>query len=786
MKRSLLLLPLLVLMVQLTVAQTNPTAQWLGVIGNSSSSFTNQGHIWKGFDFHEMSCSSAACYVTYGYNEGLPGSAAFLISQPQTPSPCTVPDFQTRFEHVATDGNTIYMAQTGDTDDNNATPYSFVEAFRTDCTQLGFTNGLTVNPTPTDRTYLRVIDWTPTAQKTNKATGIAVQLNGNLLAVSHAGLNNISLFDKVTGSLLGTIVVNAPGQSAFDATGNLWVVTGTVVQQFTGLPSAPVAGVTLSLTAPLSVATLPNGNILVADGGMSQQVFGFTPTGTKVLTLGLPGGYRSNGPAVTPNKFMFLSAIRNAFTFPRAFLAAQTDGTFWVGDGGNVRILHYAGDGTYLEQISMVGDNQHAAIDPQSPSRIFGYNFLEWKYNFAGLAPGTGWSLVNNWASGPAFDYLYSSKAGQYQNIVYSQMLYVRDLAGCTPGAYSFVYGGNGSAGVGRWAVAYLSTDGTDAKFLIPAGGNNPAARFQPDNNGNLTVLAGPANGVQTASILPFQGCISGIPTWGTSTLATTLPAVKTHDPGIQFATYGLQFDPILSQFIFFDAQSGSTDTGFHFGVAPAGASAYSWLAAPVASQPTPDGKGDYPQANAFGGLNGNNAIAIPSLGVYGWNYNGQYANFSNQTVLYDHTGKFLIQFGAAANPGGATAGYAGNYFNMDCAAYTDGNIYCVSGDESVHAGVHVWQITMPPVGPVISNITTANTPLGSNTTNVHIAWTTSVQCTNHIESGPTTAYGWNTPLSYYTNWNLVEYPGTYHFRIVSTDAKGNTTTSPDSTFVVN
>ena len=72
-----------------------------------------------------------------------------------------------------------------------------------------------------------------------------------------------------------------------------------------------------------------------------------------------------------------------------------------------------------------------------------------------------------------------------------------------------------------------------------------------------------------------------------------------------------------------------------------------------------------------------------------------------------------------------------------------------------------------------------------------HIFWATNKPATSWIEYGPTTAYGSETPPSYFSpnyNHNVVGLPGqqrhtTYHFRIIAEDAQGHKIVSDDYTF---
>ncbi|WDT74630.1 MAG: fibronectin type III domain-containing protein [Candidatus Manganitrophus sp.] len=86
---------------------------------------------------------------------------------------------------------------------------------------------------------------------------------------------------------------------------------------------------------------------------------------------------------------------------------------------------------------------------------------------------------------------------------------------------------------------------------------------------------------------------------------------------------------------------------------------------------------------------------------------------------------------------------------------------------------------------PAISGISAGNlTP-----TSATVSWTTNESADTQIQYGPTTAYGssttLNTTLSTAHSQNLTGLTGatTYHYRVLSKDAAGNTATSGDNTF---
>jgi hypothetical protein len=88
---------------------------------------------------------------------------------------------------------------------------------------------------------------------------------------------------------------------------------------------------------------------------------------------------------------------------------------------------------------------------------------------------------------------------------------------------------------------------------------------------------------------------------------------------------------------------------------------------------------------------------------------------------------------------------------------------------------------TLDTAGPVISNVVA--TPMAGNKATV--SWQVSKPATTQVEYGTNTGYGWwtspTTGLSSLLGWVP---SGTIHYRLHSTDANGNQTTSPDFTFV--
>jgi len=203
-----------------------------------------------------------------------------------------------------------------------------------------------------------------------------------------------------------------------------------------GTDASPNYGYNTSISSfsnPRAIAINPvntnPGEVVVAEGGSSQQVKAFNFAGDSLWTYGQAGGYyNSSGhvgsPAVTNDK-LFLDTTNGSGGSLYAnltFLAFQPDGnSFWVGDAGNHRYLHLNDTGistpTYNNQFSYLQSFYHTDVDPVANAdgtlRVFADG---WEYKFnpsVALQPGDpnasggdgSWTLVNNWGVGLPYNY---------------------------------------------------------------------------------------------------------------------------------------------------------------------------------------------------------------------------------------------------------------------------------------------------------------------------------------------------------------------------------------------
>lgn len=701
------------------VLYNNVQYNWQGVIGNTSSAFTTlNGGIYRGLHgLNDMAFStiSSQAFAMLGYNEGQTNVLTFSTNAVQTPSIVMQPDFYTIWSLGATDGTRLYLADTGDQnylgfDTHNS---CFVHSFNMNSSSATFTSGQVVAPSGGPSwpsgidVYQEIISsHDPSFVNAHEATGLAVQQTSNVLAVAHGGLNLVNLYDKTSGAFLGNISVPNPGRIAFAPNGDLWVVTNTSVDRFAGvtLGSTSVPATAISgFLAPMAVTVNPlTGDVLVADGDLSQQVKAFSSAGSPLWTLGQAGGYSSaNGPAVTTNKFQFASVA--GFNSPLStgtFLASQADGSFWLGDGGNQRALHFSAAQIYLGQIGFLTANYAVYADPNNPTRVFSQGYLEYRLDYTQtLSPGDpdptfggngSWKLVNNWSAGYMPDF-HTTYAG-FSNVTT-----------LTSGGVSRTFAELYQNGVNHGYFVIVELPASGPMRIAYSGAVTPATQatwLSP--NGDLFNSTYSAS-TETITVQRFTGFDgSGNPLWSAASVLATAPAAS----GDPFSVYGYQTAwnrptptfPITASndIISFNPLQGTTAyRDYHLGAIPVGGSTYHFKTSTAAAITYPDGIGTYPTQASPGGHNGTQVWAIGHNIV--WNYDGQYANFSNQFAHYYDDGLFLGQFGQnleANGAGAAIAGFAGNYGATSMVTGTDGNLYVFTSDESVHAGVHVWKIS--------------------------------------------------------------------------------------------
>jgi len=689
---------------------------WEGVIGNTSSSFDGTGVHAYMQPVNGIAIAGSNAYMAVGYNEGQPGLSGFALSAPNTALrqfPST--DAFVGYAMVAADASNVYAVNTG-----GFSRASFVNAFvRSTNLPMSFSSGQSAclnYQSPgvcyPDQNYSSVIDSYAASsaadQALNGPTGIAVQQSGNVLAVAHGGLNLVRLFDKTTGASVGSISVTMSAnaskynQISMTAGGDLWVISGSTVKRYTNLSSTPSLAATISsgLVSPLALSAegsgVDAGGVWVADGGASQQLKHFASGGSAGSasgdTKGDSGGYAST-PVVSDTKLCFKVAGGE-----RTALAAASDGSIWVGDTCNNRMLRFAPGATTADtKVAYLPTVYASTVDHGNPSCVYA-NFLQFCYSGTGnrtdalVAGGAAWPLTKNW--------LPSLPAGltdaSVDNSGFGGFTTVETLSN------SRTYGLIPVGGVQK--LVELSSSGAVRLIgtLPQVAGATSTVMYEGGDLGYATTNSGAST--QTVYRKPLTGFNGSDPVWGDPVIQAVVPttAVSAY---IRIGTFSGVVGPrfpltATNRVVFFDQSVAGSN--FHLGAATRYDTKWLWLASPSGPM---DGKGVFQTKPVDNSINygGNQVWANGSNIVYGYQgtnfkdpLNGQ-LGYADQFMHFDDNGLFLGQFGEATT---RTTRPVGARLPIDPLSPTlvqeplAGPLFLYSSDESGHGGVHRFRFT--------------------------------------------------------------------------------------------
>lgn len=713
---------------------------WDGVIGNTSSDMIGLSPHRGGTFMESLAIDGDNAYYAIGECERFFPVSKFSTSSPQSRTTVVAPDFLTGFDLVATDGARVYVSNGGSTGEQALGPYTtFLIAHKvSDNSNYTFPAGkrVIVNGNGPS-TYDSCIDketYTPPAPTPSpdtrlnprRPTGLAVQKTGNILAVSHGGLNTIRFFDKARGTLLTqSISVHSPQGLATDSNGDLWVITGTSLQRYSSLSTIPTLVRTITgFSAPIAVAVHPSNPevVLVADGGDAQIVKAFNRSGQQLWTYGQIGGYSTNGPDVTDTKFEFQVSAKNDPIY-RIALAVQSDGSFWVADGATSRLLHINSSHTAsipADTIMFLPHSDVTTVDPNNPTRVIGDGWLEFQVDYS-QPIRSGWALRKNWAAGLGSRYF-----------------------GFGGGVLNVATLNNGRT----YAMMRDFSANKDVMVELPGATNTPLRICKTDANTDLYLEPVPAapgihdklrrklsfegdgslryNQLTTGSVLSWykQTLTSfdaaGNPRWGTATTIASTP-YNVRDPATVGDSVGWQSEsvPITSSNIIVSLDNGTRKQplqscgpgctipadGWHLGGVAVGGNQWRWKGSPALTRQVPMDRlgsfdiGDGVQyAATIAMALGRNAI---------FDYHGELWNLSeaSQFMHFYDDGLFVSQFGTQGiykHPTGyLLPGFAGGGSHYPSLvgvgpsneAAVDGEPYLWANDESGHSAVVRWHI---------------------------------------------------------------------------------------------
>ena len=666
---------------QIRLLQHNTEYVWDGAIGNTSTAVSGPSVHLGFWPMADMAITGTNAFYVSGYNEGMYDFRNFFTTSPQQVNQSwfwiysaqfnrlsSVPGdiYDLSWQWVAADTNRVYFACTATPNPTNVSvpnvyPGCVVSCNVSNESQAYFSSGVQIlnnggnSPLP-NGIYVG---------QHPGLSGLAVQQNGNLLAVSVAPDNMVYLVDKSSGAAVAGFPVTAPGRLNFSPNGALWVISSNTVNCYTNLGPAPSLIATISnLSEPLDVAVNPTNAslILVADGGGSQQLKAFSNTAAALWTYGLPGGYQANGVAVATNKFWFNNGQKDA-----TFLCFAPDGSFWVGDPANNRSLHFSAARAYLEQIMYQPLSFRASVDQSNPSRVFN-QFLEFSVDYT-QPLARSWTLVNNWQANVPSINNSGWSGGPYE------------ITDFTNGrTYALI--DNNSYNPTRSELCELAANGLRLTGILPAYNINRGwISFGPDGSARRTTF-----GAATW----YESTLNGFdtnnnPIWNPEFLIASA-SNGSADPVPRCCSFGNVRATISSNNILI-AFDQTLNNGWHLGGIKVGASNWLWEASPaVASM---NGRGAYEISNGVN-YGGNTLQAIDRNVTYG--YHGEFFRGEGEACQNMHfydDGLFVGQFGEAT-PGhsayeGALPGSAGNAYCPTFVKTSTGDYYLWGNDESSH-----------------------------------------------------------------------------------------------------
>ena len=622
---------------------------WEGGIGNTSTApFGRTVHRGFGPVTDLTITGNDAFYIT-GYTEGDYDFRHFLTNDPQRVNDRWCWYWNAAEKKIENRSSTIYSPEWNATDSDDewvyfASPWStdpvtrelrggpgFVVAAKVSTREsASFEQGCIIENGPAG--FFPFANGIRVGQNPG-LSGLAVQKDGDFLAVSVRPDHKIYLLHKRTGATLGEINLPSPGACGFTPNGDLWVLSNNTLVKIVSPGTKPTfITVATDLSSPIDLATAKDGSLVaVIDAGESQQVKAWNASGSPAWTLGVPGGYASNGPDVSNEKFLFRDregVVKGCITF-------APDGSFWVGDSGNRRLLHYASNRDVIETVQFQNISYSVSVDATDPTRVF-CDYLEFAVDYS-KPLREGWTLVRNWAGGlPEAYFTFTSGLRQVTTLANGKTYALtanRDRA-----EREFVeLTTNGL----RFTNIQLQTDsqGTDVfEFFTPSGAMRRATHF----NFTAPPPAGSRIFFEEKPLIGYSA--AGDPQWGDYQLLASAPA-NPEDPVRRCCGLGDPSVPITSSGIIVSFDP-SKNNGWHLGGIRPGGTDWLWKASPSLLTNIPlDGLGSFGIGD---GVNypGNSALALGRHVFFG--YHGEFWNDTQagQFMHFYDNGLFIGQFG--------------------------------------------------------------------------------------------------------------------------------------------
>lgn len=670
----------------------NVSYQWEGVIGNTSTGKGNSAHRWSDRIYDLRVIGNYAYFVT-GYAEGQQAQRKFNLNTPGVmeevwtdPNDINRSGFSSHA--LCNDGTTIYWSgyhpQAG---------ISCVWATSiANGAEVRFSAGVPFNNSygKSYASIINVINDNPQNFGVSGISGVAV--SSTYLFVARPRMNSLQVLNKATGALVRSLTYDKPRSLFVDATNSLWMTLGTTATKHTinsdGTLSAPLLTIS-GLSDALSLQVSPDNNtVLIGDGGTNHVYRGYSnATGQLLWTVGKPGGYATS-PEVAYDKFSFRTGKEwrsGRDNFDVTFGAMLPDGSMWLGDMGNQRLIRFdANRTTVLHELMNMGYNYQVSVVRTNPNRVF-CNYLEFEVDYAKpLQPSNGsWKLKRNWSWN-----VVGSKDDQYWR--------TRNMVTLNNGrTYNLTRYGNTLE-----VVEYTATGlrYTGVVFQIT---NESYSIYEDGSLWSLT--NGGVGGTIEYRRRPLTGFDSNNnPQFGPYVVVEKTPTVTVDDP-VGHAMGGWntnQYTP-RGVLVSFATETGGLiaghirGAGYHLGGLKDGK--WLWRTAKATHKNygglfPADGSYDIGNNVQYGG----NIAATLERNIF-WGYHGEFWK-NRQTNKYNHfydNGLFVGQFGVVGPETDGTyayPGYAGNAI-MWGLVKIGSDYYLYHSDEGQHGGLHRWKI---------------------------------------------------------------------------------------------
>lgn len=664
---------------EIKVLTSNVKYEWEGAyIGNSSAAGSGDTR-FRVFDFdgvQNVIVSGNDAFVASGYAEGWPSEFRFNTATPSKKvwvGQTGITGSNSTF--AATDGNKVYWA--------GFDPFQNTETF------VFATNVSNNNEVTFAKGVNAHMEWDNTSNVTYSTisyknaplsiiSGLAVQKTGNYLFVSRSSQNELQILDKITGALVRTLTITGVTKLGIDNKDNLWVSHESVIDQYKISADGNLTKTGVNITGLQSIGGFgfsPDGSTIAVCDVYNQVVKGYnTNTGALSWTLGTPGGYLTNS-TVTNDKFYFRDVRGEKLTY----LTYLPDGSFYVGDNGNLRIQYFSANRTFIKSIMMLSTNYRTMVDKNVPTRVFA-DYLEFEIDYSKplAADNNSWKLKRNWRANFSSKYDFDYKIINIVTFPNGRTYGRVKINGVTYELVELV-----KDGVMRFTGILLGQYG----FL--------------NNDGSKMTIVYPTKHIKYA-LTGFNALNN--PIWSsTPEYIANLSTMGANDP----LPFNNQYEEPVTEsgkVIYFNCRRADGKNGdeYHLGAVNKGGTGFLWRTARGTQNSY---GGELPRDGAFDNGNGVESdfraggSALTYKDNIFWGYHGEFWKQS-QTNIWNHvdgnTGLFIGQFGAIKKDYGmeeAPPQVAGNVFG-GTVVEVNGNVYLYHNDEGVNNGIHRWKIS--------------------------------------------------------------------------------------------